>query len=363
MEVIDEQLDTIGRTFLGLTIGCARCHDHKFDPIPTRDYYALAGIFRSTKSLVPGNVSGFVTTSLPLPPDEQAVIDEYQAKVKQLETAIAKVKTELNGKNDSVAFDASLVDLTKLPGIVIDNDDATVVGQWTKSTSVKGYLGNEYIHDGSSNCGLKSVTYSPQIPTTGSYEVRISYTSSTNRAARAPIVVYSAEGEKIVHVDQRKRPSIGGVFHSLGKFRFEKGSDASITFRNKDAHGVVIADAVQLIPAEDIAGVKKSNSGKPAKKQQEKKNAIEVAEKRAALKELEKSLADVKKNAPAPAPIVMSVRDEDTVEDCFICIRGNVHNEGEVVPRGPLQVVNYKKASDNRCRAKRPAGIGSVDCQ
>ncbi|WP_197446254.1 PSD1 and planctomycete cytochrome C domain-containing protein [Tautonia plasticadhaerens] len=49
MDVADEQLDTIGRTFLGQTIGCARCHDHKFDPIPTADYYALAGILTSTE--------------------------------------------------------------------------------------------------------------------------------------------------------------------------------------------------------------------------------------------------------------------------------------------------------------------------
>ena len=64
MEVIDEQIDTLGRAFLGMTIGCARCHDHKFDPVPTDDYYALAGIFRSTKSLVPGNVSGYETTNV-----------------------------------------------------------------------------------------------------------------------------------------------------------------------------------------------------------------------------------------------------------------------------------------------------------
>ena len=49
MEVADEQLDTIGKAFLGLTLGCARCHDHKFDPVPTRDYYAMAGIFTSTR--------------------------------------------------------------------------------------------------------------------------------------------------------------------------------------------------------------------------------------------------------------------------------------------------------------------------
>ena len=50
LDTIDEQIDLIGRTVLGLTIGCARCHDHKFDPISQRDYYALAGVFRSTKT-------------------------------------------------------------------------------------------------------------------------------------------------------------------------------------------------------------------------------------------------------------------------------------------------------------------------
>ena len=51
MDIIDEQIDTTGRAFLGLTLGCARCHDHKFDPIETADYYGLAGIFKSTKSM------------------------------------------------------------------------------------------------------------------------------------------------------------------------------------------------------------------------------------------------------------------------------------------------------------------------
>jgi hypothetical protein len=51
MDIIDEQIDTLGRAVLGITFGCARCHDHKFDPVPTDDYYALAGIFKSTKTM------------------------------------------------------------------------------------------------------------------------------------------------------------------------------------------------------------------------------------------------------------------------------------------------------------------------
>lgn len=50
-DIVDEQMDTMGRTFLGMTIGCARCHDHKIDPISIKEYYSLAGIFMSTKTL------------------------------------------------------------------------------------------------------------------------------------------------------------------------------------------------------------------------------------------------------------------------------------------------------------------------
>jgi hypothetical protein len=50
-DIADDQVDVVSRTFLGLTVACARCHDHKFDPIATADYYGLAGIFFSTHIL------------------------------------------------------------------------------------------------------------------------------------------------------------------------------------------------------------------------------------------------------------------------------------------------------------------------
>ncbi|MFM8434979.1 MAG: DUF1549 domain-containing protein, partial [Planctomycetia bacterium] len=51
MDVIDEQIDVVSQAMLGLTLACARCHDHKFDPVTQRDYYALAGIFMSSETL------------------------------------------------------------------------------------------------------------------------------------------------------------------------------------------------------------------------------------------------------------------------------------------------------------------------
>jgi mono/diheme cytochrome c family protein len=56
-DYVNDEIDVVGRAFLGLSLACARCHDHKFDPISTEDYYALAGIFFSTR-LIPGPVAG-----------------------------------------------------------------------------------------------------------------------------------------------------------------------------------------------------------------------------------------------------------------------------------------------------------------
>ncbi len=51
VDLVDEQLDVLGKTFLAQTVGCARCHDHKFDPVPHDDYYAMAGILISTRTM------------------------------------------------------------------------------------------------------------------------------------------------------------------------------------------------------------------------------------------------------------------------------------------------------------------------
>jgi hypothetical protein len=96
MDVVDEQLEAIGRAFLAQTIGCARCHDHKFDPIPTRDYYALAGILRNTRTLEDANVSKWLELPLPVPPEEEC---RYRAH----ELALAKVDAELKAVKESSA--------------------------------------------------------------------------------------------------------------------------------------------------------------------------------------------------------------------------------------------------------------------
>jgi len=76
LDMIDEQIDSTSRAFLGLTVSCARCHDHKLDPISQQDYYALAGIFRSTQTCygtLPGVFPNFNGSSLIELPDDADV--------------------------------------------------------------------------------------------------------------------------------------------------------------------------------------------------------------------------------------------------------------------------------------------------
>ncbi len=81
-DIVDEQIDVTGKTFLGLTISCARCHDHKFDPVSTKDYYSLASIFASTKQLsqIEGTVSKLYFAPL-VAKDIAAEYENHEKKV------------------------------------------------------------------------------------------------------------------------------------------------------------------------------------------------------------------------------------------------------------------------------------------
>lgn len=88
---IEDTIDNVGRTMLGLTLSCARCHDHKFDPITTRDYYGMYGIFASTRYPVPGlELFKAQQHFVPLVPDQEvaSTLAPHQAKIDKLSTEL-----------------------------------------------------------------------------------------------------------------------------------------------------------------------------------------------------------------------------------------------------------------------------------
>ncbi len=112
MEVADEQIDTIGRTFFGLTLGCARCHDHKFEPVPRADYYALAGILTSTQVMEQRHMLGeqrVMERLVGLGPDGDvldASYEKYWREVPNLKERSKQAKSalEILEKGDADAF-------------------------------------------------------------------------------------------------------------------------------------------------------------------------------------------------------------------------------------------------------------------
>lgn len=98
MDIVDEQLDTVGKTFLATTLGCARCHDHKFDPFTIRDYYALAGVFKSTRTMEHfKKIAKWWENPIPTD-DDRARRNAYDQQLHQLKSDIQELIKRANAE-------------------------------------------------------------------------------------------------------------------------------------------------------------------------------------------------------------------------------------------------------------------------
>ncbi|MCU1328608.1 MAG: hypothetical protein JWN34_3978 [Bryobacterales bacterium] len=127
MDNIDDQIDTVTRSTMALTVSCARCHDHKFDPIPTKDYYALAGIFASTEDFVgltskmggaglqyyaPDSLA-YMSSAAKLPPAPAQAVEQLKAAVEKAKKAFQAAKKAAEGTTPGEQQKHQLEDLDK----------------------------------------------------------------------------------------------------------------------------------------------------------------------------------------------------------------------------------------------------------
>ena len=138
--------------------------------------------------------------------------------------------------------------VAKLPGLVIDDAQATFTGKWSVagSAALQPYVANGYHYRGANDTG--AARYEFKIATAGAYEVRLSFSPHENRATNTRVTVESAEGVKEFTVNQREKPPLPQNFFALGVFRFAPDKPAVVTIGGKPANGNVHADAVQLLP-------------------------------------------------------------------------------------------------------------------
>ena len=315
MDVVDEQIDTVSRAVLAQTISCARCHDHKFDPIPTKDYYAIAGVFKNARMLEHSNVSKWIEMPLPSDPSREAEWKKHDDAVAALQAKLKAERARTAPKDKPDAPTAVVLPLLDIPGIVVDDAKAEQVGNWKASKHSGRYIGDGYLHDNDERKGEKSLTFHPELKA-GKYEVRLAYQHGDSRATNVPVSILTADGERDVVVNMKEQPPIDGRWISLGEFRFEN-NQGYVMIATEGTKGHVTADAVQFLAS---GGVAAKSSEVPG-----------------SVKDLEAEIKRMQEQGPR-RDMVMSVREEPKILDLKIHLRGSVHTQGEIAPRGVLQV-------------------------
>lgn len=145
---------------------------------------------------------------------------------------------------------AEVLPASSLKGVVVDDSKIPMKNQWVSSRSLGPFVEYGYRHDDNANKGKLIARFEPKELPTGKYDVRLSYSTQQNRATNVPVTIIHADGEKTVAVNQQKKPAVGGLFHSLGTYRFEAGKPAAVVVSNKDTNGYVILDAVQWVKSD-----------------------------------------------------------------------------------------------------------------
>lgn len=132
-------------------------------------------------------------------------------------------------------------------GIILDNVDTlgvSVAGGWTASTGAPGYWGSDFLHDGNTAKGTKSVTFRPNLPTNEVYDVYVRWAAASNRDINVPIDIVHPAGTNTFFVNQQTG---GGVWNKLLTTNFAAGTSGRVAVRNDGTTGYVVADAVRFV--------------------------------------------------------------------------------------------------------------------
>jgi hypothetical protein len=138
------------------------------------------------------------------------------------------------------------VDPASLPGLVIDDRQATKEGTWSEGQGLKGYVGYGYLYAGANSGAKCRFEFKP--PAAGRYEVRLAYQNHENRGTTVPVTVVGPDGQKTTPINMRVPPPDNG-FISLGTFTFPANFTGAVVVSSEDAGGNVHADAIQVLSA------------------------------------------------------------------------------------------------------------------
>jgi len=328
----NDKVDVTTKAFLGLTVGCARCHDHKYDPIPTRDFYRLAGVFASSQY-----------HAYPLVP--QDVADKYEGAKKELEEKEKTLKEYLEK--------ASTLHAEALSAQSVDY----MVAAWRVETQKRATIGavadelrldNEILTRWVRFLKKKPTNYTYLIP----WQEMIAR-KGTIEEARKLAHEFQAKAAEIVKAREKVRqenelqvarmkdpeerfdPLPNGLKRKLTKYQVDlKGLDREQSYLWKDMFDQDLSEFVTTV---DIIDKEEPGLFKLTGHSLEKRLGSEMAAHVARLK------ADIeahKKSMPPQYPFVYGIRDDKQPVDLKVFVRGNPFVFGEDAARGFLTVLS-----------------------
>ncbi len=327
-----DKVDTTTKAFLGLTVGCARCHDHKYDPIPTKDYYRLAGVFASSRF-----------KAYPLVP--KAVVEDYDSQKKILEAKEEKLKTFTKGATDlyiQMLF-SQTVDYMVAAWRVGAEKRATIAGiaeqarldpelleRWVKFLKKKPYnyshlkLWQEMVARGGTLEEAKELA-------AGFY----SKVSTINEEYLKLKEKNEIELAKLKNADEQFDPLPNGKKRRLNKHQIElKGLDREQTYLWRDMFEVDLPENPGNPNAEDKPkpGLLKLD-GWPLEKRLNTEMAAHITK-------LKADIEAFKKAMPPQYPFVYGIEEDKEPADLKVFVRGNPYTFGDDAPRAFLSILS-----------------------
>ncbi|WP_435008585.1 PSD1 and planctomycete cytochrome C domain-containing protein [Tundrisphaera lichenicola] len=297
---LDDRVDTLSRGFLGLTVSCARCHDHKFDPIPTSDYYALAGIFSSTA------YKEYPTA----PPEIVEAYDKAQAEIKAKTAEVASfVKAESARWAESAAGTQSA---------------RYIVGAWTLANLRKA---KPDLSTGDFAKGENLDTFL--------LDRWLKYLEPRPDDHRAHL-----EGWRKLVEGQDARADLSGLAEikaEVARIADEFQARVRTTQALRDVFGIAKPEAEFL---QELT----SKDGLFALPKNEVENHL-ADDVKVALKAKQADLKKLKSDAPAKYPVVHSLTDGSKPADMKVFLRGNPATPGSDAPRRFLTVLSPEESA------------------
>jgi len=406
MDIVDEQIEVTSKAFMGLTVTCARCHNHKFDPISTRDYYALAGIFKSTKAM---QTLSTVAMWNERPIESKAIEAARKAYEPRISEARAAVQLAKERARDEIvsAFRKDAEKYARAGWEAAESGEPLSLGDAPATPGgptriiveaekfARGNVGIDTTHWGRQigiiyNLNPPDVAeWDVNVPAAGSYQLEFRYASEEERPVKltlnGKVIRESTCGANTgSFFPEGQRWEVQGIFaFAAGKNtiridcagvipHFDKVLISAITPPEGGKPARTVADIAQAegldlarlkiaarlmkgrrdpatLKPEELAKEAEGLAARFADEIKAKADPLYSKDQKHAVDVAETRLKGVEAAQPKP-PMVMAV-EEGQIADCKVHIRGDTTNLGDLVPRRFLTVLcgdNQKPIDSSR---------------